>query len=102
VIAPSTVPRRAERIAARVVDGRALIVVLDQKALHALNGVGTRVWELCDGRSIAAIADALAVEYEVGASTALADVQRFVGELCAKGALTLSVAPGSHETEAPA
>ena len=93
MIAPSDVPKRAERIAARVVDGKALIVVLDGKQLHTLNAVGTRVWELCDGRSVSAIATAIATEYEVDAAAALADVQRFVAELRTQGAL---------ETGAPA
>lgn len=89
MIAPTDVPKHAARIAARVVDGKALIVVLDEKQLHTLNGVGTRVWELCDGRSVAAIADALASEYAVEPSAALADVQRFVAELHATGALVV-------------
>ena len=50
------IPHRAQRTAARVVEGRALVVVLDDQALHTLNEVGTRVWELCDGRDVAAIA----------------------------------------------
>jgi hypothetical protein len=92
-IAPDQVPRRAERIAARTLDGKALIVVLDQKRLHTLNPVGTRVWELCDGRSVAAIAATLAAEYDVSAAAALADVQRFVAELCDQGALEVGGAP---------
>lgn len=93
MIEPSAVPRRRERIAARVVDGRALVVVLDEKALHTLNEVGTRVWELCDGRDVEAIAAALAEEFEVEPGTALADVRRFVGELCEHGALALGSSP---------
>lgn len=93
MIAARTVPRRAERIAARVVDGKALVVVLDDRHLHTLNEVGTRVWELCDGRDLGEIANALAEEFEVDRATALADVERFVGELCEKGALALEDAP---------
>lgn len=93
MIAPGDVPRPAARIAARVIDGKALIVVLDEKQLHTLNGVGTRVWELCDGRSVAAIAEALVHEYEVDAGAALADVQRFVAELRAAGALDVGAPP---------
>jgi hypothetical protein len=89
VIEPRSIPRRAERTAARVVAGRALVVVLDDRALHSLNEVGTRVWELCDGRTVAAIAETLANEFEVDAMTALADVRRFVGELHERGALAL-------------
>ena len=91
---PMAIPRHAERIAARVIDGKALIVVLDGKELHTLNEVGTRVWELCDGRtSISAIANALATEYDVSTGAALDDVQRFVAELREKGALAPEATP---------
>ena len=87
--AVTATPRRNERVAARVVEGKALIVVIDQKQLHTLNEVGTRVWELCDGRSRDAIAAAIVDEFEVDEQTALRDVQRFVAELRALGALEL-------------
>lgn len=89
MIATTATPRRNERVAARVVEGKALIVVIDQKQLHTLNEVGTRVWELCDGRSLDAIAAAIVHEFEVDEQTALRDVQRFVAELRALGALEL-------------
>lgn len=87
MIANEDIPRQAERIAARVIDGQALVVVLDDRRLHALNLVGSRVWELCDGRSVEAIATTLATEFEVEPEVALADVRRFVAELRAAGAL---------------
>ena len=89
VTSHSAVPRRNQRVAARVVEGKALIVVIDEKRLHTLNEVGTRVWELCDGRSVDAIADAVVDEFEVDKATALADVERFVDELHKCGALEL-------------
>ena len=87
-----TIPRKAERIGARVVDGKALIVVIDGRQLHTLNEVGTRVWELCDGRDLGAIADVVVEEFEVDRQVALADVVRFVDELSGVGALTLEPA----------
>ena len=92
MIASDARPTRNPRIAARVVDGKVLIVVIDKKQLHTLNAVGTRIWELCDGRSVAAIADALVTEFEVDVATAMRDVQRFVAELGALGALETGVA----------
>ena len=50
---PRTIIRQAERTASRVIDGRAVVIVLDAQTLHTLNAVGTRVWELADGRSLA-------------------------------------------------
>jgi hypothetical protein len=87
VIAEDAKPLPSPRIAARVVDGKALIVVIDHKQLHTLNDVGTRIWELCDGRSVAAIADAVALEFAVDRPTALRDVQSFIADLRAAGAL---------------
>jgi hypothetical protein len=88
-IATTTVPHRSQRIAARVVDGQALLVVIDAKQLHTLNGVGTRVWELCDGRDVQAIIAAIVDEYAVTPEVAAADVEHFVSQLARLGALRL-------------
>ncbi len=79
--------RQSRRTAARTIEGRAVVIVIDEQKLHTLNGVGTRVWELADGRSVGAIADQIATEFEVDRAVALRDVGRFVGELEALGAL---------------
>jgi hypothetical protein len=93
VTEPQTRPKKSPRIAARVVEGKALIVVIDHKQLHTLNEVGTRVFELCDGgRTVQAIADAIMDEFEVDAATALRDVERFVAQLSALGALEVEAA----------
>lgn len=84
------VPQRSDRIAARTIDGKAVLVVLDAHALHALNEVGTRVFELCDGtRDVQAIAETIVREFEVEPAVALADVERFLLELSNAGALAL-------------
>lgn len=85
-------PVRNPRIAARVVEGKALLVVIDNKQLHTLNEVGTRIWELCDGRSVGAIADVITEEFEVDRGSALGDVEHFVLELQRIGALEPEVA----------
>jgi hypothetical protein len=82
------VPRKAERTAARVVTGEALVMVIDRRELHRLNAVGTRVFELCDGKSsIEAISQTIKDEFDVEADVALADVMHFVSELLDVGAL---------------
>jgi pyrroloquinoline quinone biosynthesis protein D len=80
-------PAKNARTAGRVVDGKALIVVVDQRELHTLNAVATRIWELCDGRSVGEIADAISAEFEVDRESALRDAVQFVGELQRIGAL---------------
>lgn len=94
---PRTTIRQVERIASRVIDGRAVVIVLDAQRLHTLNEVGTRVWELADGRSIESLVEALVEDFEVDRATALADAQRFVTELGTLGALEIEVPPARNE-----
>lgn len=83
---------QSSRTAARVVEGKAVVVVMDAQALHTLNAVGTFVWERADGRSIGAIVDAMVDEFEVERARAAEDVLRFVEKLVALGALDLTTA----------
>lgn len=85
-----SIPRKSERIAARAVDGKAIVVVLDARKLHTLNGVGTRVFDLCDGhRDVAAIAAEIAKDFEVEASQAERDAITFITQLIAEGAIVV-------------
>ena len=89
VAIPAGLPCRSERIAYRVVGGEALVMVVDKKTLHRLNDVGSRVFELCDGQtSVDAIVEAIVREFAVDAPTARADVETFIAELAATGALS--------------
>ena len=92
-LSETTRVEQSPRTAARVVEGRALVIVIDDRKLHALNGVGTRVWELADGRTLGEIADALVAEFEVTRDVALADARQFVSELIALGAMRAGSAP---------
>ena len=94
-IAEQTIVRQAERTAARVVDGRAVVIVIDDRKVHALSEVGTRIWELAEGgRSVGAIADAITTEFEIDRATALRDARGFLAELVALGAIEVgSAAP---------
>ena len=79
------------RTAYREMDGEGVLMVIDRQALHALNEVGARVWELCaDGASIDGIAETLMSEFEVGIEQAREDVRAFVVELAELGALRVS------------
>jgi hypothetical protein len=81
--------RQSERTASRVIDGRAIVIAIDQNQLHVLNGVGTRVWELMDGRPLADIVDAIVAEFEVDQSRAWMDVRAFAEQLVALGAVRI-------------
>jgi len=79
---------QSPRTAARVVDGHALVIVIDDRRLHSLNGVGTRVWELADGsKTIGQIADEIVREFDVTRDVALEHTIEFVQQLMSIGAL---------------
>ena len=81
---------QAERTASRNIDGRAVVISIDHNRVHALNAVGTRVWELCDGRTLDAIVDSIVDEFEVERARAVHDVQVFAALLVDVGAAQLS------------
>jgi pyrroloquinoline quinone biosynthesis protein D len=82
-----SIPKKINGQASRVLSGEALVVLIEQRELHRLNGVATRVWELCDGRSVHEIAQEIVREFEVELDVALSDVLQFVERLVQLGAL---------------
>lgn len=77
---------RAPATASRVIEGEAVILSLDTKVLRGLNPVGSRIWELIDGRrSVEAIAAIIVGEFEVGPEAAARDVGAFVRQLLDRG-----------------
>lgn len=78
------------RLASRTYGEKAVVIVIDQQKIHQLNSVGTRVWELADGRQLRDIVDAMVCEFDVDRAVALADVRAFVAELHAIGAIKVN------------
>mgnify|MGYP003605960129 CR=1 FL=1 len=73
-------------LAYRRIAGELFIVDAAGARLHELNGTAALMWEgLAAGRSEAAIAAAVAAEFEVDERTARADLETFTGELLKKG-----------------
>ncbi len=73
----------------RVIEGEAMILSLDNKVFRGLNSVGSRVWELIDGRrSVDEIVSQIVGEFEVTAEVASRDVGTFVAELLEKHLVT--------------
>lgn len=80
--------------AARIVDGTAIIVLADSGQVNVLNAVGTRIWELVDGKhSIQEIAATLQSEYQVSAQQALADLDEFIQDMLSNKMITLHDEP---------
>jgi hypothetical protein len=75
-----------ERTACRVIGGQAVVITIDHNQVHVLNSVGTRVWQLADGRSIDAIVQTIVDEFEVELAQAAVEVRAFAERLVAVGA----------------
>jgi hypothetical protein len=77
--------------ASRVFSGEAVIILPALNSVRMLNTVGSRIWELADGRrSIDEIVEILVAEYEVTPDVARAGVERFVSELASKGLIAFA------------
>ncbi len=77
--------RRARSTAWRELDGQVAVLSMDINRLRLLNGVGSFVWRICDGRTIDEVATMVAEQYGVRLETIRADVVAFVGDLAARG-----------------
>jgi hypothetical protein len=88
--------RRATNVAWRVLDGAAVLVAPTSPTMQVLNPVGTRVWELADGRPIASIIDAIVNEFEVERSQVEVDVELFVKDMTGKGLLLVGEDRGNR------
>ena len=84
------IPSKSSQTASRIIDGEAVIVLLKKSRVHVLNEVGSRIWELSNGkRSIKKIADTIFKEFKVTKKKALKDTTEFVKSLTKKKMLTL-------------
>lgn len=82
MIAAQACPIRSERILAQVTDGELVLLHLDQGEYFALNEVGARIWELCDGTTtMEAIVSVLAEEFEAPRELIEEDAQALLAEL---------------------
>jgi len=73
---------RHPHAAARTYDGEAFIVVPGLGEYNILNGTGTRVWELIDGkRGFDEIVKTISEEFEVDYDAAKKDVKDFLDAL---------------------
>lgn len=80
---------KAPTTAWRLIEGEAVILSMETKVLRGLNPVGSRVWELIDGRrSVEEMAGLIVEEFDVTPEAAAQDVRGFVEELLARGLVT--------------
>ena len=75
-------PRRSDGVLAQEAQGQTVLLRLDDGSYYALDDVGARVWELCDGqRSLEEIVAVMREEFAAPTEEIAADVQEFVEEL---------------------
>ncbi|MCX6032229.1 MAG: PqqD family protein [Chloroflexi bacterium] len=85
------VPAHAPGVVSRLIDGEAVIVHPRQGVVRVLNGVGSRLWELADGRrSAAELAEAITREYEVDGARASAETLAFLTDLAERDLVVVS------------
>lgn len=85
-LTPDTLLVRAPGVAARIVEGDAVIVQPGEGLVTVLNPVGSRIWERMETpRTPRELAEALSAEFEVSPDQALSDVLEFLADLRDKG-----------------
>lgn len=75
-------PRPQKHVLTQRAEETVVLLDVESGEYYALNDVGGRVWELCDGtRSVAEIVAALIEEYDAPAASITVDVMELLGEL---------------------
>jgi hypothetical protein len=78
------------QVAATLVDDQEVIVLADSGQVTVLNGLGTYIWQICDGKhNIGQIVQEIVDEYEVEYSAAEKDVVKFLEQMSEMQALVL-------------
>lgn len=86
----TTIPVPNESYCVRRLGDETVFLAEDGDAIHALDGMGTFIWEAVDGkRTLEGILDRICAEYEVEREVAAADLTEFVEQLAAKDIVQL-------------
>jgi coenzyme PQQ biosynthesis protein PqqD len=90
-------PRR-RTVPWRTLDTEALVVDVTGGRVYPLNQVAARIWQLCDGvRTVDAIVQALAEEFDAEEALIRRDVERFIEELAGAQLVDVMTAPAPGE-----
>lgn len=83
-------------IAAKVIDGEAILINISTGLYHSMDDVGAVVWELIqEGHSLAQISECLAARYDAPLETIKADIERLGDELLQRNIVVLDSEPAS-------
>jgi len=73
---------RDQEVAAKVIDGEAILINLANGVYYSMDKVGALIWQMIEGRhTLGEIVEAVRRNYEVSSDQAEADVQRLAAEL---------------------
>ncbi len=68
-------------------DDQVAVISLDANRVRLFNGVGSFLWEHCDGTTLEQMVSAVCARFAVDEVTARADVEGFIDDLVARGLL---------------
>jgi coenzyme PQQ biosynthesis protein PqqD len=75
-------PTRRDGVLAQEAQGQTVLLRVDDGSYYALDEIGAMIWGLADGdRSLEAIVDSLAAEFDAPREVLTSDVLDFVSEL---------------------
>lgn len=84
-ISSTTRFRHAPDAAWRVVDDQAVVITSATQKMRVLNGVGTRVWQECEGKTFGELVTLLQGEYDADPARIEEDARQFVEDLIGRG-----------------
>jgi Cdc6-like AAA superfamily ATPase len=74
--------KRNDEAVWRVIDGEVVVLLPEERALHALTGCGSRVWELIEEETaISEIVQKICAEYDVEPQRAREEITEYVNKL---------------------
>lgn len=88
--------RRTPEAVWRTFGQETAVILPEASAVRTLNEVGTRVWELADGRTLGELLEILLKEFDVPRYTLEADVRAFLIELEARNLLIIQDVSGGE------
>lgn len=98
----SRLRRNEEEVAAKVMEGEAVIINLSNGSYYSLEKTGGAIWAMVEaGHSLEEMVEELVRRYDVARSQAQADVQRLAAELLQEGLVTLSDGQSPPPRQAP-
>ncbi len=77
-----TIFNKSKEVAARIIEGEAVIISPSEGDVRVLNEVGSRIWELIDGtNTVEKIFTTISDEFEVSLDDARTDALEFFSDL---------------------